>query len=753
MADDETELVDGTPAGSTEPESAEPWLALLKEAERRFEPYNERCDNIDKLYANLERLASVGRDRQMALFWANMQVLQPAIYARPPVPVVMPRFKDRRPVPRTASQLLERTAIVAFETGHIDGALREARNELARLSRGVVWVRYETDGTGQGKRICWDYKFRRDFRHGQARTWAEVPWVAAASYLTRAEMRQRFRRVSGDAYKTADYAVRKDEHGEKVDERRKAKVWELWHKDERKVVWVAEGGQEVLEKADPHLTLDDFFPCPEPAYGTRQPGSLIPVPEVLQYKDQLEEINELTARISALAEAVKVRGFYPAGAGEVGDAIEAAWKQQGDNALLVPVSNWAIFGSGKPADSIIWLPVEMVAATIAQLVSLRQQMMADLYEVSGVSDILRGQTDPNETLGAQELKAQTGSARIKDKQDEMVRLCRDLVRISCEIMAEEFDAQTLLAMSQMELPTDADVKRQIAPLKRQLDAIQSDLEQARNDPQIMAAAQKNPEAAQQVMGQYEQQARQLMGQIEAVGQTVTIEQVMGLLRDQRLRPFVLDIETDSTIAPDENAAKQRATEYVTAMSGLLREVSGAMQVAPQIGPFASEIIKYVNGVFRVGREFEQVVEEFADSIKEAASQPKGPDSAALKAQADAQRGQIDAMKAQADAQRTQADAALAVRELEMREQEAAARAQADAARIEADKWKARLDSVTKIVVARIGAKADLDSASLEGQIAAELGLQDHALEMQRMGAEHTHLADMQANAPKPEAAR
>ena len=61
-----------------------------------------------------------------------------------------------------------------------------------------------------------------------------------------------------------------------------------------------------------------------PAYSATQPGSLIPVPDVLQYKDQLDEVNTLTGRLHALAQYLEVKGFYPAGSAEISDAVQAA---------------------------------------------------------------------------------------------------------------------------------------------------------------------------------------------------------------------------------------------------------------------------------------------------------------------------------------------------------------------------------------------------------------------------------------------
>ena len=49
---------------SLEPKSAKAWLNLLEESEDAFEDWNDHCDNIDKQYANLERLSQhVARQR------------------------------------------------------------------------------------------------------------------------------------------------------------------------------------------------------------------------------------------------------------------------------------------------------------------------------------------------------------------------------------------------------------------------------------------------------------------------------------------------------------------------------------------------------------------------------------------------------------------------------------------------------------------------------------------------------------------
>src|SRR5580765_2116477 len=110
MADDLTpdQLYEDPEDNDEESDDAQSWLDLIKDHDKAgYADYHTRCDKIDKLYADGERLGNKARDSEFAIFWANIQVLKPSIYSRPPVPVVVPRFRDRKPLPRTSAEFLE----------------------------------------------------------------------------------------------------------------------------------------------------------------------------------------------------------------------------------------------------------------------------------------------------------------------------------------------------------------------------------------------------------------------------------------------------------------------------------------------------------------------------------------------------------------------------------------------------------------------------------------------------------------------
>jgi hypothetical protein len=339
---------------------------------------------------------------------------------------------------------------------------------------------------------------RKDFRCDRARYWHEVTWVAKQAWLTKAQVKARFKAVPESMVFSEDKPERRDENKDKGPS--KASIWEIWDKTTRKLYFVSEGVKDIIETAEPPLDLADFFPCPRPAFSTLQRGTLTPVPDAVYYRDQLEEINELTARIGGLQKALRLKGFYPAGNDGLGQAVENVMRRADNEAILVPVSSFAMTGQGKAADAVMWLPLDMVATTLQACVELRRQHIEDVYEITGISDIMRGNTDAQETLGAQELKSQFGAVRVKERQAELVRVARDVIRMKAEVMAEIVPIEDLLTMAQVDdLPTQAALQQQAQQIQMQaqqaLMAVVHQAMQAQPMPQAQPPMQGAPVAA------------------------------------------------------------------------------------------------------------------------------------------------------------------------------------------------------------------------------------------------------------------
>lgn len=616
--DDDTLKVEG------ENKSSARVLSAIKKAERSLNDYQDLCDRIDDIYSRSECYSeSDWKDPDYDLFWASMEIMKPAIYARPPKPVVSPQFKDRRALQNTTAELLERSVSSAFDRTTLDEGMICARDDLIFYNRGQLWLTYETDEKGGGQRVCVEHIDRKDFLHPPGRKWSDLPWVARRAWMTHEQLEKRFKSKSQDAYERATLAPTIDNTDDSYSERsKKAGVWEVWHKADNKVYWVAEGVDVMLDADEPHLKLRGFFPCPRPAYGTLKPRSLKPIPDYVRYAGHFSKINSLTQRIYALLDMIRMKGLIPAG-GDVGDAVEQLIKDDSNASMIIPVAGAALSVGGKLVE---WLPLDMIATAIQGLIEARRELFSDYDRLSGISDIMRGETDATETLGAQQLKSQYGSVRVREKVDELQRLARDVTQIAAEIMAEEFSKETLLDMSQMEIPTKAEIEKKIKEIEKEAkDELRELGEKAKEA--VQQAPQQDPQQMQQMAQQGQQQLQQAQQQIIAkyapmlkeASEQVPIEDVMKLLRDGKARGFAFEIETDSTVLTDEMQEKASRNEFLTTFSTASQGLMGLAAMGPSAAKLAGEIMKFSLQPYRVGRTLNSVIDEFIDSAPQMAA--------------------------------------------------------------------------------------------------------------------------------------
>jgi hypothetical protein len=615
------------------------WLSAIDRAQKDMSDWGKRCAKIRKRY-RYESSTSTRR-RQFQMLWSNQEIMRPAVYAKPPKPVVESRFKDGDPLVRITSQALERSLEFQADFLNYDRAFGLVRDDFLLYGRGVPRVRYypvleeaeiptgldegagdeEAYDGGQGaeaeadeegaevlkiEHVCVDFVQRDDFIHPQARTWEELPWLCYRAFLDREQLIDRFGEEIGKAIPLDTSAGRSEADSEKKRQESavdKATIYEIWDKANTTVLWIAKGyGDKVLEEGPPYLKLNGFYPSPRPAYGTLTTDSLIPVPDYVYYQDQAEEIDDLTARIASLSDSLKVVGFYPAGPqGEGSPEIETAVKPGFENRMIA-VKSWAMFKEGANGGvPIVFLPVDQVEQVLRGCVELRKQLIDDVYQITGISDILRGASEASETLGAQQLKAQWGGIRMRDRQAEVARLARDTVRMVSEVMCQTFQPETLLLIANMKLPRQADVE-------------QAKLQASMAQQQWAQAAQVAQEAGQQ--------PPEAPPQVPDLGPTV--EDFGAFLKDQVLTRFRVDIEVDSTINADESQEKQDRTEFIQATSMFIGQWGPIIQANPEAGPLAGQLLLFGVRAYRTARQLEGAIEQFVEKMEQSLAQPKQP---------------------------------------------------------------------------------------------------------------------------------
>lgn len=651
----------------------------IKKYEKEFSSWIERSKKIEKRYKDDRE---VGKEQsQFNILWSNVQTLHPALYASPPVPNVSRRFDDNDDLGRVSSQVIERAASYYIDSDDFDNIMGQTVLDRLLSGRGTAWVRYkfneqitdDVDKKREYEDVVIDYVHWEDFGHSWGRTWQEVRLVWRRVGLTKAELVKRF----GNKAKEIPLDDKVDKDGKTTgDKENVASIYEIWDKQKRKIYWISKSYDSVIEEKDDILGLKNFFPCPRPLYSTIANDNLIPSPDYIQYQDQAMELDLLTGRINAITKALKVAGVYDATAQGVEKMLSEGTENQ-----LVPVENWAVLGGDKGGlkGVIDWFPVDQIIVVLQGLYEARNIAKQDLYEITGISDIIRGATDPNETLGAQELKGKYAGLRLEDKQKDVARFARDIVRIVAEIICEHFDLETIKNVSGIKLLTS-----------QEKEAIK-----------LQAQESEQP----------------LPDKIDELMRLPTWEEVESLLRDEMIRCYKIDIETDSTIKTDQEREKQETIEFVGAVGSFVQQASQVTD--PDVQKILTELLGFSIRKFRVARDVEENIESALDEIRKRAENPQpqpDPEMARMqfeaeqkdkelqfKAQESQAKSQMEREKMAHDMQITQMDMAMKERELGYKAQELDFKGmemqnnrEMESERIRADSAKSRMEAKSKV---------------------------------------------------------
>lgn len=659
-----------------------------------YQKWLQRSDKIVKRYRDERNRATENR-RRLNILWSNVETMKPAVFAKGPKPIVERRFMDRDPAARLASTILERCLSVQIETGYFFESVSHSVLDHLLPGMGQVMVRYEPqfepaeeaaenavvtpktaeqveqDGDGAPyeklafERVCVDYKFWKDFLWGPARVWREVPWVDFIAYMTHSEIAERF--YDGDMAKAR--LVTLDCKADTTDDKegddslsyfKKAAIHQIWNKADQTVYFIAPGTPDCVLQVEPKpvLKLESFWPCPPPLFATQTNETLVPVPDYVEYQDQAQELDDLTGRIAALTTALRVNGVYDASVPALARLL-----QEGTDNKLIPVDQWAAFAEkGGIPGAISLVPIKEIGETLIGLYSARQQVKGDLYEVTGMSDIVRGQGEKNETATAQRIKGQFASMRLEDRRNKVNDFVRSIIRIMAEIISEMFSPETLLQMSGVDLMIQDEVRRAVEqvppPPEPEL------------PPPPEGAPPVSPEQQQMLMQQLKAQGQQAHEQakakVAAAVQAKKMEEfqkAVEILKSDKLRGFRVDIETDSTIVADAAADKEAATELLRGTLEGLTTAGPIMMQAPELLKPIGDLLMFTFRRYRVGRTVEASLEDALDQMNQKVEQSKGqpppPSPEEVKAQAEQAKMQmqmqIDQQKAGMEMQAKQAD--------------------------------------------------------------------------------------------------
>ena len=588
------------------------WLLELKCAEKEEKEWGNCVERIEKRYRSEEKMLRDGKNyrNEFNILWSNTETLAPALYNSTPTPDVRRRFRDKDPIGKAAAELLERALDYSIDAYDFDDLMQDCIHDNLIAGRAVARIRYLPTITSKPmpgavsegeegsydnleyEQVTCELVQWRHFRRGPGARWKDVSWVAFKALLDREELINKF----GELGRTIELADVDTGDDKTMDDRertvfKRAPVWEIWDKEKREVIFIAESLKEKPLKIEPDpLGLDGFFPIPRPMYSVRSTKNLIPVPEYILYEDQANELDNITGKINRLVRVMRLRGIYDATISELRDLLE------GDDNKFIPSQNVTALIERGGLDKAIWtLPLEMVANVLASLYQARDQVKQVIYEITGISDILRGSSNPNETATAQGIKNQWGALRLQKRQAEVQRFARDLLRLKAEIIAEKFQPETVMGMANLKFPTQQE--KQAAQMQ-------------------MAMAAQPPMQAPSMQGQSlpPQPPPPPDPAVLEMLDKPSVEDVFSFLRDNAQREFRVDIETDSTIAAIIQQDQKQITELLSGMTAFMQGVAPAVQSGALPMGAAKAILLAAVRRFKLGSEVEDELDKIPEQL-------------------------------------------------------------------------------------------------------------------------------------------
>ena len=657
------------------------WLDELEDSDETEKDWRDDAKSVVDIYRGEDVAATaVGSDGQKMrrntfnILWSNIETLKPAIYNKTPVPNVQRRFKDEDQLGRAVAQVLERSLEFMVDANDLDAPMSDAVDDYLLVGRGVTRVRYvptfgtpeQPEGEMPGEmeenyeepvgevvkeEAIAESVAYEDFRRGPANKWSEVDWVGFQHKLTKQDIEEKFGEEMANSVGIDVYAREDDTYDNETNRsprEGRTRIWEIWCKTTKKVYFIAPSYKDKpLNEADDPLGLSGFFPIPRPIYSLTTTDSLIPVSEYYLYHTLATELNNVTKRIIDILKGLRLRGIYDSRMSEIGRLMDS-----GDN-KMIPLDGASQYLDAGGLDKAIWMmPIDKYVSVVNQLYAYRQNLITSIYEITGISDVLRGSSVASETATAQSIKANYGSMRLQRRQREIQRYARDVVRLLAEVIAEQFSIDTLQKMTGLDYPTEEEKAMIQSQMQMQMQQFQMQAQQM------------------QMEGQQPPQPPQPDPQMLERLEKPTWEQIQQIARDDLLREFKVDIETDSTIAANDAEQQQNITELLTGITAFLNGIAPAVESGAVPMETAKSLLMAAVRRFKLGTEVETAVDKIGDQPIQNPEQQAGESGEAEMAKQQAEMARLQAeQQAEMAKQKMELELAQSKHQMEMQKLE------------------------------------------------------------------------------------
>lgn len=593
-----------------------PWPERLQQWAKFAQKMHERGTKIEVRYqderdANQEgtMLNDIG-GKKVNLFYSNVSVIKESLFNSLPKPSVTRLHKQDfdNDIARVAAMIVQRGLTYEIEnSATFETAMNSAILDRLVPGIGVAWVSFEAAKTIERpplggiarpprqvmESIVVDVVYWKDYIYEPQRVWEKVTWVGRRHYFDRDVAIKRWgsQAAAGNIASNAGGGNSIKTVQDQLITNGKVQIIEMWDKNTRSQIWLREDGFILAVTPDPY-ELQGFFPTPKPLLAAPYTSKFLPLPDYYMAQDQYRTMDTLYGRINLIIDAIRVAGVYDSSNPEIGRMLS------GTENKLIPVDNWAMLAEkGGPAGVIGWFPVEQVAAVLQHLVTTFEFTKKQLFEVTGMADIIRGSTNQYETAQAQQIKAKFASIRMNGFQRDVGLFVRNVIRIVAEMMCQLYSVEKL---------------------------------------------------------------SKICGQLPLEDQQF-VQPALEVLRDDFQMSYNVAIEADSLTQSDWGQEQGERLEYVQVLSQFLTSAVPAAQEFPALAPLLVSMIKFASTSFKGSTELEGVLDKALQQLQqEGTGQEEKPDPAAAKAEMEMQKMQqeMDLKKQQADMDQQNAEAKL-----------------------------------------------------------------------------------------------
>ena len=407
------------------------WMHKISAAEKKFAEYYDLITEIRQYYRNDKK-----RNKQN-IFWASVETLKPFVYFKQPQPFVVRVNKNANQAQALACKILERALAWNMKQFDFDSVVKYARNDFLLSGMGILWEQYcssfkqvGTDFIKDKEKVETTYVSPTMFLADtdKVNVWEDVEWIARRMYMNISEVAANFSAETVEKVRS------------QCGQNSVLTVYEIWDKPTRTIYYISpQYGADFLHIQPDVLHLSGFFPCPKPIMATLANDGIIPVPDYVEIKSLLEELDGVNNRMRLTMQALKVSGCYDNSFPELANILDK------DITLISLADFDKLKDAGGIKGVIDFAPIGQYVEALQILAQRRQVLIDSIYEVTGVSDIMRGTSQRVETATAVTQKTNFGTLRNQDRQNDMQRFLKDLFAIKAEIICEHFSPEFLLS--------------------------------------------------------------------------------------------------------------------------------------------------------------------------------------------------------------------------------------------------------------------------------------------------------------------